>query len=266
MRVLLVGDVNGRPGRKAVTQIIPSLNNLYQDIDFVIANGENAASGFGITDKSANELFAAGVDVITMGNHTWDNRGINIIVKSENRLLRPANYTEDVPGFGYGVYESHKLLKRIAVVSLLGRTEMRPILDCPFKTMDALIPKLRKLGAELIFVDFHAEATSEKVALGWHLDGRVTCVFGTHTHIQTNDNRLLKKGTAYITDLGMTGGQDGVIGVKVESVLPRFLNGMPTRFEVCEENVMLHGTLVQIDDKTNEVLSIDLIKEKMKTE
>lgn len=183
MRVLLVGDVNGRPGRKAVTQIIPSLNNLYQDIDFVIANGENAASGFGITDKSANELFAAGVDVITMGNHTWDNRGINIIVKSENRLLRPANYTEDVPGFGYGVYESHKLLKRIAVVSLLGRTEMRPILDCPFKTMDALIPKLRKLGAELIFVDFHAEATSEKVALGWHLDGRVTCVFGTHTQI-----------------------------------------------------------------------------------
>ena len=259
--VLLIGDVNGKPGRKAIASIVPKLKIRFGDLKFIIANGENAAAGFGITESVFSQLLESGIDVVTMGNHTWDNKAILSFINREPRLIRPANYPEGVPGIGFGVYEVKNSLLKVGVVNLMGRTFMNANLDCPFKKIDALLPVLRARGADLIFVDFHAETTSDKCAMGWFLDGRVSCVFGTHTHIQTNDARILKEKTAYVTDLGMTGGHDGVIGVTLPSVIPRYLTGMPTRFEVCDENIMLHGAVVSLDEDTRQVVKIELIKE-----
>ena len=262
INILLIGDINGKYGRRAVSTVVPRLRQQYGDIHFVIANGENAAAGFGLTEGVYNELKSAGVNVVTMGNHTWDNRGILSFLDKVSDIIRPANYPQSVPGRGYGIFTIPGTEFKVAVINLLGRTLITPTLNCPFASVNEIVENV-KGEVDWIFVDLHAEATSEKCAMGWFLDGRVTCVFGTHTHVQTNDARMLKHGTAYVTDLGMTGGHDGVIGVKVESVLPRFLTGMPTKFEVCAENPMLHGAMITLNPETREVIAFNLVKESM---
>lgn len=259
--MLLVGDAVGRPGRRALKKILPAWKRDGR-ADFVIANGENSAHGKGISSDTAREMLDAGADVITAGNHVWDNKDVFRIIDQEERLIRPANYhpAAEIPGRGHGVFTCPSTGLRVGVMNLLGRVMMEAF-ECPFRTGRALAQQMRQ-QTSIIFVDFHAEATSEKTALGWYLDGHVTCVFGTHTHVQTADERLLHNGTAYISDIGMTGAHDSVIGMKYESVIDRFLRGMPSRFEVAEENVRLNGALVTVDPLTGRALSIERVSEK----
>lgn len=258
MKVLIVGDIIGRPGRKLFQEYLERKKDNY---DFIIINGENTAAGFGITEKIAKEFFEQGVDVITSGNHIWDKKEIYEYLEKENSLLRPMNYPEGVPGNGYVIKEAKNGLK-IAVVNLQGRVFM-PSIDCPFKSIEKELDKL-KSEADIIIVDFHAEATSEKMALGWFLDGQVSAIYGTHTHIQTSDNRILNEGTAYITDIGMTGAHDGIIGMTVETILPKFLNGLPQRFAICEANVRLNGIELEFEGATvKEISRIDLSIEEL---
>ncbi len=260
IRVLLVGDAVGRPGREAVKAIVPSFKSSGR-AHFVIANAENSAHGKGITRETANQLLSAGVDVLTAGNHTWDNKDVFNFINNEYRLLRPANYqpVAEVPGRGYGVFDVPEFPGvKIAVTNLIGRVLMAPA-ECPFRTADSFIEQVKN-ETPIIFVDFHAEATSEKVAMGWYLDGRVTSVTGTHTHVQTADEQVLPGGTAYMTDLGMTGGHHGVIGVKSPEVLHRFLTGLPVRHEVATDNVILCGALVTADADTGRVVDIERIR------
>lgn len=257
MRILFIGDIFGRPGRTIVRD---SLKALVRDhsIDLVLANGENAAAGFGITPALAEELFDLGVEVITTGNHIWDKREIvDYFISADGdphsparRVLRPANFASDLPG--RGVYEGRKNNVPYAVINLQGRIFMSSN-DDPFRKADEL---LKQINAKVIFVDLHAEATSEKIALGWYLDGRVTAVVGTHTHVPTADERVLPGGTAYITDVGMTGPYDGVIGVKKELVVGRFLNNMPVRFEPATGDTRLCAVVVECDDATGKAKSI----------
>jgi 2',3'-cyclic-nucleotide 2'-phosphodiesterase len=262
IRVLAVGDAIGRPGRQAIKKVIPRWRREAR-ADFIIANGENAAGGKGITQDTANELFQAGVDVITTGNHVWANKDVFKLVEHEQRVLRPANFPwgMDVPGRGFGVFECRDAGFQVGVINLQGRVFMEPI-DCPFRSAMCMLQQIRD-KTSIVFVDFHAEATSEKMAMGWHLDGKVSCVFGTHTHIPTADERILKQGTAYITDIGMTGSYDSIIGVKPESVLDRFLRGLPARHEVAEGNVKLCGILVGVDPMTGRAESIERIMESL---
>jgi metallophosphoesterase (TIGR00282 family) len=257
LRILFIGDIFGRPGRAIVKERLSSLVKEYS-IDLVLANGENSAAGFGITPPLAEELFDLGVDVITSGNHIWDKREIIDFFQladgnahsPSRRLLRPANYAPDLPG--KGLYEGRKGGVTYAVINLQGRVFM-PSNDDPFRKADELIKQVK---AKVIFVDLHAEATSEKVSLGWYLDGRVTAVVGTHTHIPTADERVLPGGTAYITDVGMTGPFDGVIGVKKELVVGKFLNNMPVRFEAATGDVRLCAVVVDCDETTGKARSI----------
>jgi metallophosphoesterase (TIGR00282 family) len=258
MRTLFIGDIFGRPGRNIVKERLPEIVGDYK-IDLIIANGENAAAGFGITPALAEELFDLNIDVITTGNHIWDKREIidyfQMVEGNGNaparRLLRPANYPADMPGSG--LYEGFKGKVPYAVINLQGRVFMASN-DDPFRTADTL---LQKTKAKVIFVDIHAEATSEKISLGWYLDGRVTAVVGTHTHVPTADERVLPNGTAYITDVGMTGPYDGVIGVKKELVVGKFLNGMPVRFEPATGDVRLCAVVVDCDESTGKALKIE---------
>jgi len=252
LKVLFIGDVIGRPGRQAVKQLLPGLVDEH-GIDFVIANGENAAAGFGITEHVARELFDTGIGALTGGNHLWDKKDSVGYVSKEGRILCPANYPEGAVGARSGIFEARDGA-RIGVFCLQGRVFM-PALDCPFRVADGMVEKLSK-ETDAIIVDVHAEATSEKVALGWHLDGRVSAVIGTHTHVQTADERILPKGTAYITDAGMTGGFDGVIGMDKEAVLKRFLTGMPQKFETAEGDVRFNGIVLEID--TNKGRSVTI--------
>jgi metallophosphoesterase (TIGR00282 family) len=260
MRILFIGDIFGRPGRNIVRHHLPSLVSKYE-IGLVIANGENAAAGFGITPQLAEELFELGIDVMTTGNHVWDKREIVDYFgmadgnphSMARRILRPANYSADLPGWGF--YEGTKNGVPYAVINLQGRVFMASN-DDPFRVVDNL---LKQIKAKVIFVDVHAEATSEKVSLGWYLDGRVTVVVGTHTHIPTADERVLPGGTAYITDVGMTGPYDGVIGVKKELVIGRFLNNMPVRFEPATGDVRLCGVVVDCDESTGKARSIERV-------
>jgi len=260
MRILFIGDIFGRPGRTIVKDRLPELVRTHT-VDLVIANGENAAAGFGITPQLAEELFELGIDVITTGNHIWDKREIVDYFESENgnphsparRLLRPANYSSGLPG--HGVYEGKKKNVPYAVINLQGRVFMVSN-DDPFRVADQL---LKEIKAKVILVDLHAEATSEKVSLGWYLDGRVTAVVGTHTHVPTADERVLPSGTAYITDVGMTGPYDGVIGVKKELVVGRFLNNMPVRFEPSTGDVRLCAVVVDCDETTGHATSIQRV-------
>lgn len=262
LNILLVGDAVGRPGRRAVTQIVSAWRRDGL-ADFVIANGENSAHGKGITRDSARELFNAGVDVLTMGNHTWDNKDIFGFIGNEPRLIRPLNFGSgpEIPGRGWGVYEvPGRPGVKVGVLNVMGLVHMAPLPASPFHAVDEAIP-LMTLETPIIIVDLHAEATSEKIAMGWHLDGRVSCVFGTHTHVATADNRVLPGGTAYQTDLGMTGGHAGVIGVKKDAVLRKFLIPIPVRHEVEEEDIRLNGALVTVDVATGKALSIERVSE-----
>lgn len=242
MRILFVGDVHGRPGRRAVTRRVPALRREL-GVDFVVANAENSAGGVGLTPQTASELFEAGVDVLTGGNHTWAKREAYALLESDPRLVRPANYPPGVPGQGSTVVRRGGL--SLAVLNLQGRVFMDP-LDDPFRVARAEADRLRQ-RTPFVLVDFHAEATSEKVAMGYYLDGRVTAVVGTHTHVQTADERVLPGGTAYITDVGMTGPRDGVIGVDRQAILQRFLTQLPVRFEVASGPVQLSAVLVEAD-------------------
>lgn len=242
MRILFVGDVHGRPGRRAVARRVPALRREWQ-VDFVVANAENSAGGVGLTPQTAAELFEAGVDALTGGNHTWAKREAYELLDADPRLVRPANYPPGVPGHGSTVLRRGGLA--LAVLNLQGRIFMDP-LDDPFRVARAEVDRLRK-ETPFILVDFHAEATSEKIAMGYYLDGQVTAVVGTHTHVQTADERVLPGGTAYITDVGMTGPRDGVIGVDREAILQRFLTQLPIRFEVATGPVQFSAVLVEAD-------------------
>jgi 2',3'-cyclic-nucleotide 2'-phosphodiesterase len=259
VKILFIGDIFGRPGRNIVREKLKGLVREHS-IDLVLANGENAAAGFGITPSLAEDLFELGIDVMTTGNHIWDKREILDYFKSADgphsparRLLRPANYAPDLPGHGF--YEGAKNNVPYAVINLQGRVFMASN-DDPFRKTDEL---LKQIKAKIVFVDIHAEATSEKIALGWYLDGRVSAVVGTHTHVPTADERVLPGGTAYLTDVGMTGPYDGVIGVSKEQIITRFLNNMPVRFEAATGDPRLCAVIVDADETSGKARSIKRI-------
>ena len=256
-RILMIGDVIGKPGRLAIEQLLPGLRDE-RGIDFVTANGENLAGGMGLTVSTAEALFAAGVDVITSGNHIWDKREIYPFLDESERVLRPLNYgTHQVPGRGWGTYEALDG-SELAVVNIQGRTYMQPI-DNPFTEMDRLLDEASEPLPPIRLVDFHCEITSEKNAFGLYLDGRVSVVVGTHTHVVTGDERILPKGTAYQTDLGMSGPLWSVIGFAPATVLPRFINALPTRFEVGDGPVIVNACQVDVDPATGRALQIERI-------
>lgn len=256
VNILFIGDIVGKPGRHAVNKLLPRLKEEL-NIEFVIANGENAAGGKGLTPAIVSELCSYGIDVITGGNHIWANSEILKIIDSEPALLRPANFPPDmrVPGKGAGVFTRGDF--SIAVISLVGRVFMKPY-ECPFRTADKIIEELKE-KTPLIIVDFHAEATSEKVAMGWFLDGKVTAVVGTHTHVQTADERILPGGTAYITDCGMTGPFDSVIGVKKDIILNGFLTLLPVKHSVAKNDVRLSGVVITADPISGKASAIQRI-------
>lgn len=255
MNVLFIGDIVGSVGRAAVKKVLPALQSKYNP-HIIIANGENAAAGRGITAAIVKELLDAGVHGITMGNHTWDNKDIFEWIDDQPRIVRPANYAEGLPGQGATIIKANG--KELAILNLQGRTFLPPI-DCPFRKADERIAELQQ-KTKNILVDFHAEATSEKIAMGWYLDGRASIVLGTHTHVQTNDDTILPGGTAYITDVGMVGPKNGVLGMEREAVLHKFLTQLPTRFVVDEGDWHFHAIVVDIDDATGKVKKIQKIR------
>ena len=256
LNILFVGDVVGKPGRRAVRELLPSLIDKYA-IDLVIANGENAAGGFGLTPEIAEEFLELNINVITSGNHIWDNKSILDYIDGKAWLLRPANYPSGVPGVGSGVFETPIGLK-VGVLNLQGRVFMEPI-DCPFRKGDEIVGEMKR-EASVIIVDFHGEATSEKVAMGWFMDGKVSAVIGTHTHVQTSDERLLPKGTAYMTDAGMTGSIDSIIGVQVDKALNRFLTKMPQKFETAKKNIQLQGVVITVESGSGKAVEIKRVR------
>lgn len=256
IKVLHVGDIVGSPGRTLFARVVHRLKAEGQ-VDVIIANAENSAAGRGITPTLADELFAAGADVLTLGDHTWDQKEIMPYLDREPRIVRPANFAPGCPGRGVTTVETPK--GRVSVLSLIGRVFMPPA-DCPFRTADEILKKRDALGS-IIFAEIHAEATSEKIAVGRYLDGRVSSVVGTHTHVQTSDEAILPKGTAYLTDLGMTGPKDSVLGRALDPVLKKFLTGLPTKFEVATNDVALEGVIVTVDPKTGRATKIKRIRE-----
>ena len=255
MKILFVGDIVGSPGRKIVHDRLADIL-AQREIDLCIANGENSASGFGITPRLAEELFASGIEVLSGGNHIWDRKEIIDFFPHQPRLLRPANFPEGSPG--KGVYLGHtKKDTPYAVLNLQGRTFMAP-LDDPFRTAISELAKIPK-DVKVIVVDMHAEATSEKQAMGWYLDGKVSAVLGTHTHVPTADNHVLPGGTAYITDVGMTGPHDSVIGMEKAGIMQRFLDAMPAKFAVAEGDVQMNTVLIDVDEATGRARSIDRV-------
>ncbi|MFA5005307.1 MAG: TIGR00282 family metallophosphoesterase [Candidatus Omnitrophota bacterium] len=259
MKILFIGDVVGSPGREAIKKLLPALKKEYS-LDFVIANAENAAGGSGITSKVAEELFNSGVDLLTSGDHIWKKSEIFELINQEERILRPINYPSGSPGKGSAIFKSASG-KKIGAINVNGRVFM-DALECPFKLSLKAAEELAK-ETKVIIVDIHAEATSEKVALGWYLDGKVSAVLGTHTHIQTADELIMPRGTAYITDVGMTGPYDSVIGRRVEDVLTRFLTSIPVKFQVADSNIQLHGAVVDVDEASGHALSITRIQRKL---
>jgi len=258
LSVLCIGDVFGEPGRRALAHFLPRLR-AELEVDLVIANVENAAAGFGVTPALARGFLDGGVDVMTSGNHIWDRKEILEYIVKENLLLRPANYPAGTPGVGSVVVKAGA--HRVGVLNLQGRVFMNPI-DCPFAAADAEVGRLRA-ETPVIVVDMHGEATSEKQAIGWYLDGRVSAVVGTHSHVQTADERLLPGGTAYVTDLGITGPFDSVIGVDKELAIQRFRTGMPNRFEPARGRVRVQGALVRIDPDSGRALAIERVQREL---
>lgn len=259
--LLFIGDIVGRPGRDLLRHGLAALAS-HHNVDLIIANVENAAAGHGITPDIANDLFEYGVHVMTGGNHTWDKKEIFPYIAKQPRMIRPANYPEGAPGLGRYVARAENGAM-VGVVNAMGRVFMTP-LDDPFRVVLEQIELVKAAGAQIVFVDFHAEATSEKVAMGWHLDGKVAAVVGTHTHVQTADDRVLPKGTAYITDVGMTGPHDSVIGVDRLAIVHRFISAMPQRFETATENPRLNGVVVQADETTGLATSISRVNISLK--
>jgi len=255
VKILFIGDIIGKPGRQALSRELDRLVDRHA-VDLVIVNGENAAGGFGLTLDTAKELFDMGVHCITSGNHIWDKKEQVPLVLADPRIIRPANYPEGVPGNGSALFTTPGGVK-IAVLNLEGRVFMK-YLECPFRYADREIERLKK-ETPLIFVDFHAEATSEKVSLGWYLDGRVSAVIGTHTHVQTADERILTQGTAYMSDAGMTGSFDSVIGIGKDEAIRKFLTQLPVKFEVPKKDLRLNGVVVSVDEKSGKALSIERI-------
>lgn len=256
MRILFVGDVMGSLGRQMISDYLPKLKQKYAP-QMTIVNGENAASGRGITEKIYKKLLQDGADVVTMGNHTWDNRDIFNFIDDAKKMIRPANFPEGTPGNGMVFVKVNTV--ELAVINLQARTFMVP-LDDPFAKIEELVAEAQK-RTPLIFLDFHGETTSEKIAMSWYLDGRVSAVVGTHTHVQTNDARILPGGTAYLTDVGMTGPRDGVLGMKKEAVIEKFMTALPHRFEVVEEGAgILSGCVIDLDDTTGHAKKIELVQ------
>ena len=254
MRLLVVGDVVGRLGRKAFARYTRELKEKYK-IDLVIVNGENSAGGKGISRKSLDELYRAGADIVTSGNHVWDNREINGFIDDEPYLVRPANYPEGAQGKGWCIYPFKSA--NLAVVNMSGRTFM-PDMDCPFQKIEEVLSEIGQ-EADIILLDFHAETTSEKMAMGFYLDGRVQAVVGTHTHIQTADERILPQGTAYITDLGMVGPWNSGLGVKPEIIIQKFTTCRPVRFDLAEGPAVYSAVVIDIDTNTKKAVSIERV-------
>lgn len=264
MKLLFIGDIVGQPGRRAVKELLPKLRDRHA-LDFVIANGENSAGGSGITPRIAEEIFAAGVDVITSGDHLWDQKEVMELLANEKRFLRPLNYPPGTPGPGSGVFPVRPRTSGlrspglVAVLNLQGRTFM-PSLENPFLAGLDEIKKLRE-QTKIIFVDFHAEATSEKIAFARMVDGQVSAVVGTHTHVQTADEQIFPGGTAYLTDAGFTGPHESVLGREIAPIIQRFLTNMPQRFEVAKERVILHGAVIEIDETNGKAVKIARVME-----
>lgn len=259
MNVLCIGDIVGKAGRHALEGLLPELKKEY-DIAFTIANGENAAGGAGLTPRIAGQLCRAGCDFLTLGDHTWDKHELIEYLQEEANIIRPANFPESTPGKGWAVVNAGGY--KIGIVNLLGRVFMRYNVDCPFLALQKIVAEIKK-ETNIIFVDFHAETTSEKIAMGHFIDGNVTAVFGTHTHIQTADAKILAKGTAHITDLGMTGPYDSVIGQNKDKIIQRFLTGLPVRFEVAQDDPQLCGVVVKVDLKTGLAKKITPIQRRL---
>jgi metallophosphoesterase (TIGR00282 family) len=256
MKVLFIGDIVGKVGRQAVSACLPNLVDK-QNIDLVIANGENVAAGFGLTESLVQDLFRMGVHVITTGNHVWDKKDFVGYISKENRVIRPANFAPGVPGYGSILYTLPDGTK-VGVLNLSGRIFMTPV-DCPFRTAQSEIETLQK-DAKIIIIDLHAEATSEKVAFGYFVDGKVSAVIGTHTHVQTADEKILSNGTAYITDVGMTGPAHSVIGIDVDQIIRRFLTGMPDRFETAQGPGILSAVVIDIDKDSGKANTIQRVQ------
>lgn len=255
MKILCIGDLVGNPGLEKLKKELAVIQEA-ENIDFTIVNGENVASGMGMTKRDYNELCKLNIDVITMGNHTWGKMDIFSFI-NENNIIRPANYSKGVPGHGYSIIEKND--KKIAVINLIGRTDMPVQSENPFLCVDKIINKIKD-EVDIILVDFHAEATAEKIAIGYYLDGRVNAIFGTHTHVQTADEKILSGGTAYITDIGMTGPSDSVIGMDKQVSIKRFVTSLPERYRVAEGESILNGIVVEINDKDCKTKSIYRIK------
>lgn len=255
VKLLFIGDVIGKPGREALSRELHRIVDRHM-VDLVIANGENAAGGFGLTEETAQDMFKCGVQMITSGNHIWDKKDALEYIKREERIVRPANYPEGTPGRGTTIVKTPGGVK-VGILNLEGRVFMNN-LDCPFRCADREIAKLKE-ETPVILVDFHAEATSEKVSLGWYLDGRVSAVIGTHTHVQTADERILTAGTAYMTDAGMTGAFDSVIGVKKEEAILKFVSQRPSKFEVAKKDIRINAVAIEVDEKTGLALGIERI-------
>ncbi len=255
VKLLFIGDIIGKPGRQALSRELHRLVDRH-NVDLVIANGENAAGGFGLTEETARDLFKQGVHLLTSGNHIWDKKEQVPLIMADPRIIRPANYPAGALGNGSAVLTTPGGIK-VGVLNLEGRVYMKS-LECPFRVADREIERLKQETA-IIFVDFHAEATSEKAALGWYLDGRVSAVVGTHTHVQTADECILTQGTAFMTDAGMTGAFDSVIGMGKEETINRFLTQLPTKFEVAKKDIRLNGVVIGVDESSGKALSIERI-------
>lgn len=256
MKVLFIGDIVGKVGRMATRALLPAVVDRYK-IDFVIANAENAAGGFGITDKIATEILSCGIHIITTGNHVWDKKEFITQISKEDRVLRPLNYPPGVPGYGSILYTLPNG-EKAAVINISGRVFMSNF-DCPFRTGKKEVEKLANL-TKIIIVDFHAEATSEKIAFGYFMDGKVSAVIGTHTHIQTADEKILPGGTAYITDVGMTGPSNSVIGIEIQQIIQRFLTNMPMRFETAKGEGIFSAIVIEIDEKSGKSSAVQRLQ------
>lgn len=255
LKILAIGDIVGENGVKKLKETLPKIMKD-EKINFCIVNGENAAGGMGITEKNYKEILSCGTDVVTMGNHTWAKKDIFNFI-NDPKIIRPANYTKGLPGKGYVIMEAKG--KKIAVINLIGRVDVNVLSENPFKLANELVEELKE-KADMIIIDFHAEATAEKIALGHYLDGKVTAVFGTHTHVQTADAKILPKGTGFITDIGMTGPEISVIGMDVSASIKRLETTLPEKYRLAEGNCMLNGIIFEIDDETNKVINLKTIQ------